>query len=125
MSNSDSAAIIVDSRERTYFSGPPPQRLRFDNRVSDELPRSVIGDLAPAVSVVHLDSETLQLIVGCEDVVHTAPASQSIDVWVFQQDQSVGPVSGGHLRVEALLEVEGFRIGNEAQTVHLALAHRR
>ena len=75
----------------------------------------MIGDFASTVCVMYLDSETPQFGFGREDVVQPTPASQGVDVGVFQQDQRVGPVSGGNLSMDASLDLQPLGVGYDAE----------
>ena len=63
---------------------------QIEDRIADDLARTVIGDVAAAVGGVELDAGARQDFVAGQQIFHVAVAAQRDDVRVFDDQQLVG-----------------------------------
>src|SRR5207253_5250120 len=65
------------------------RRHQVDDRIANQLPRAVIGDVATSIHVEAGDAASRQLGRGQKNMVPSATSSNGVGVGMFEQDQSV------------------------------------
>ena len=87
-----------------------------DDRVGDELPRPVVGDVAAAVALDDLDVHPPQLGVARQDVPprRLGAASEGQDVAVLDEEERLPP-AGQDVGVGLLLPPPGVAVGEDAE----------
>ncbi len=95
--------------------------VQVQNRVSDNLARAVIGDIAAAIGVMKFDALTAEEIFGNAQVFALAIAAEGNDVGMFAKEQKVG--YGGKLARgnQPLLQGGGFSVADEPEVNRLAV----
>lgn len=96
--------------------------VEIDDRIANQLPRSVVGDLTASITFHHLDTPCIQpLGIGQNICVAGIPA-QRIDVRVLQKKQNITLPTSTHCIAYADLESLRGRVGNPAEKAPLELA---
>src|SRR5207249_8005109 len=106
-----------------------PEVPQVDDRVADELARTVVGRLAAAVRPDHLDMAPVALRFVPEQVVGGGGFAHGEDVRVLEQQQGVFTIAGPQLPHQLGLEIPGFAVGDATQPAgsyaRQGSAHRR
>ena len=89
---------------------------QIQNRIADQLPRAVIGDLASPLASNEVDSELLQPVAINQNAPHPSPSPQGQHRRVFQKDQEIREKGVGFFLVnQEFLEIPGGLIRNKSQ----------
>ncbi len=101
-----------------------------EDGVAHDLPGAVVGDVAAAAGLEHVEAAGAQGLRGEEQVLGPGVASQGEDRLVLEEQQGVGYVAGLSLGHQARLQLEAFGVGDPAESPHhedspLAGAHGR
>ena len=107
------ASIITDSRVRTYQDGPCPRRAQVQDRVADELARTVERDIAAPIGAVNFGAACCQRCFAHQQVRLVAACAQRVGRRVFQEDQRF-VATGPHPLSDALLEPPGVLVGEQS-----------
>ena len=100
-------------------------RLQVHDRVADDLAGPVVGDVAPAARLVHLDLTRGEQF-GRGDQVRPRRIgldAKRDDVGMLEQEKEIGHAPGPALLDERTLHLAGNGVGNHAQPPDLELAH--
>src|SRR5262249_189384 len=100
-------------------------RLEVDDRVSDDLPRAVIRDVAAASRLEDVDAQRFQMIVRGDDI-RAAPVAldaQRDDARMLQEDPQVRPPGPAGLFGERALHRERVGVGNDAEAPDFKWTH--
>ena len=91
--------------------------LEVDDRIADELPGSVISDVAASSCFVHSDVECGEPFGGCEDVRPAAVAAHSErqHVRMLDQQEDISDSTGATFFHERTLQREGLCVRHPAQ----------
>ncbi|TMB55767.1 MAG: hypothetical protein E6J47_06355 [Chloroflexi bacterium] len=90
----------------------------FDDRVCDQLPGSVEGDVPAAVDTMELGTYVAQALRGSEEVRLVAAAADGEDREVLDQQQPVADPSRASLLGQLVLELPGGEIGDRPEPIH-------
>ena len=105
---------------RTHVALPFAQ---VHDGIADDLPRSVIGDVAAAVGGMESDTGAGQDLFAGQQVFHVTVAPHRDGVGVLQQEELVGDGAGLALGHQPLLPIERSAILHAAGFEPFALKH--
>jgi len=92
--------------------------IQVKDRVRDQLARTVVCDIASAVSQDKFGSGGRKLIVWQEEVARVSPSSQSIDGVMFSEEECIIDSSSRSPVEESVLEVPAFPVRCAAEGGH-------
>ena len=97
-----------------------PIRLEVDDRIADELPGAVIGHVAAATRLVHLDAPGREHLRRRDDVRAGAVRfhAERDDVRVLEQKKDVGDPARLAILHECALQRERLGVGHDAEPAH-------
>jgi hypothetical protein len=95
-----------------------PSWRKLEDRVADHLPGAVVGDVAAAASLEHLEAARAQRLGWEQDVLAARVAAEREDGVVLEQQQLVGHAPGLPLGHQLGLQLEPPRIRNAAEPAH-------
>ena len=100
--------------------------LEIDDRVADDLAGPVIGDVAAAPGLEHLDAARGQVVVGRENVRPAAVAAHAEreDGRMLDQQQQIADRAGAPLLDERALQRERVGVRHQAEAPDLEGSHR-
>ena len=96
-------------------------RLQVDDRIADDLPGTVIRDVAAASRLVDFDTSTREHLVRRENVRAStvSPNAEGQDVGMFDEEQHVADAARAAILDERSLERERFTVRHEPKPSHL------
>jgi len=96
-------------------------RIEIENRVSDDLPRTVVSDVASAARFMELDSAGIQLSGRRQDMTATTVAAHAErqHVRMLHEQQNISHMTPLALFYERSLEGERLSIGLAAESSDL------
>ena len=103
-----------------------PVRLEIEDGIGDQLSGAVIGDVAAAAGLDHVDAARGQHF-RCRDDVRARFSqlhAERDDMGVFEQQQRVGDALGTAIFDERLLQVERGRVRDDAEAADNKITHK-
>ena len=93
-------------------------RAEVDDRVADQLPGRVVGDVAAARHLEQLDPARGQRVLGDEQMLAARAAPERDDRGVLEQQQRVAALAAPTRRDQLVLERERIAVGDLSELLH-------
>jgi hypothetical protein len=97
--------------------------VQIENGITDDLARSMIGNIATAIRMMKFHTRLAQKVLGDVQVLAVAASAKSDDVGMFAEEQEIGRSSDLARGDEALLERGGFAVSDPAEINRFAAFH--
>ena len=104
---------LLDRRD--VFAHVFAVRLEIEDRVPDDLPWPVVGDVAAAAGLEDGEAPRFQLVVGPEDVARFRAAPERDHPWVLEEEQRVGHELAGARLDQLLLRGQAVLVLDQPQ----------
>jgi hypothetical protein len=95
------------------------------DRVADELAGAVVGQLAAARRLDHVDAQGAVVLLAQRQVGLGAAAPDRVDRRVLEQQHRLRQLAGAHAVAQALLQRRGLGVLDAAEVAHPQLGHAR
>lgn len=96
---------------------PTIEGIEIHDRISDELPGGVIGDVAAAADLEDLDARRAHLFLGALEVPTIRAPAEGHDRWMLEQEQTIAAATRQSIRHRLLLELECLCVGLESEPI--------
>ena len=92
--------------------------VQVDDRVPDELPGAVVGDVAAPLDVEDLDAAPLERLARGQEVLRPARAAEGDDRRVLAEEERVGHLASLAPAGEVALERQRLGVGDAAEVAN-------